>query len=154
MSNATQILQEGHAKRHWWEVQQQSAEVDYLTGPEINSNPYDTSVARTHPTHNLSPYYPDIKDEVQTAFEELLDVKDSGTADKLLPFAVDADASDSMEDRFSSRNCAGDRMKRQQQIPQAKARRSDHYKLSFKFAIDEKFEDRSTNVLRRAGIWR
>ncbi|KAI6034741.1 hypothetical protein BKA83DRAFT_4542704, partial [Pisolithus microcarpus] len=60
-------------------VQQQSTKVDYLIGPEINSNPYHISVARIHLTCNLGLYYPDIKDEVHTAFEELLDLKDNGT---------------------------------------------------------------------------
>ncbi|KAI6013599.1 hypothetical protein BKA83DRAFT_4006153, partial [Pisolithus microcarpus] len=58
-------------------VQSQSAKVDYLIGPEINSNPYHISVARIHLTRNLGLYYPDIKDEVHTAFEELLDLKDN-----------------------------------------------------------------------------
>ncbi|KAI6016907.1 hypothetical protein BKA83DRAFT_4059448, partial [Pisolithus microcarpus] len=49
-------------------VQQQSAKVDYLIGPEINSNPYRISVERIHLTSNLGLYYPDIKDEVHTAF--------------------------------------------------------------------------------------
>ncbi|KAI6159827.1 cytochrome P450 [Pisolithus thermaeus] len=59
------------------EAANDSAKVDYLIGPEINSNPYHISVARIHLTHNLGLYYPDIKDEVHTAFEELLDLRDN-----------------------------------------------------------------------------
>ncbi|KAI6115160.1 cytochrome P450 [Pisolithus croceorrhizus] len=51
--------------------------VDYLIGPEVNSNSYHISVARIHLTRNLGLYYPDVKDEVHTAFEELLDLKDN-----------------------------------------------------------------------------
>ncbi|KAI6013633.1 hypothetical protein PISMIDRAFT_688117 [Pisolithus microcarpus 441] len=54
-----------------------SAKVDYLIGPEINSNPYHISVARIHPARNLGLYYPNVKDEVHAAFEELLDLKDN-----------------------------------------------------------------------------
>ncbi|KAI6116528.1 cytochrome P450 [Pisolithus croceorrhizus] len=57
--------------------------VDYLIGPEINSNSYHISVARTHLTRNLGLYYPDVKDEVHTAFEELLDLQ--GNAWKSVP---------------------------------------------------------------------
>ncbi|KAI6016879.1 hypothetical protein PISMIDRAFT_101771, partial [Pisolithus microcarpus 441] len=49
----------------------------YLIGPEINSNPYRISVERIHLTSNLGLYYPAIKDEVHTAFEDLLDLKDN-----------------------------------------------------------------------------
>ncbi|KAI6016773.1 cytochrome P450 [Pisolithus microcarpus] len=59
------------------EAANDSAKVDYLIGPEINSNPCHISVARTHLTRNLGLYYPDIKDEVHAAFEELLDLKDN-----------------------------------------------------------------------------
>ncbi|KIK22831.1 hypothetical protein PISMIDRAFT_101818, partial [Pisolithus microcarpus 441] len=57
------------------EVANNSAKVDYLIGPEINSNPYHISIARIHLTRNLGLYYPDIKDEVHAAFEKLLDLK-------------------------------------------------------------------------------
>ncbi|KAI6016810.1 hypothetical protein PISMIDRAFT_113147, partial [Pisolithus microcarpus 441] len=60
------------------EAANDSAKVDYLIGPEINSNPYHISVVRIHLTRNLGFYYPDIKDEVHAAFEELLDLKDNG----------------------------------------------------------------------------
>ncbi|KAI5993495.1 cytochrome P450 [Pisolithus albus] len=59
------------------EAANDSAKVDYLIGPEINSNPYHISVARIHLTRNLGLYYPAIKDEVHAAFEELLDLKDN-----------------------------------------------------------------------------
>ncbi|KAI5999861.1 cytochrome P450 [Pisolithus orientalis] len=59
------------------EAANEVAKVDHLIGREINSNPYHSSVARIHLTRNIGLYYPDIKDEVHTAFEELLDLKDN-----------------------------------------------------------------------------
>ncbi|KAI6016795.1 cytochrome P450, partial [Pisolithus microcarpus] len=59
------------------EAANDSAKVDYLIGPEINSNPYHISVARIHLTRNLGLYYSDIKGELYTAFEELLDLNDN-----------------------------------------------------------------------------
>ncbi|KAI6042740.1 cytochrome P450 [Pisolithus marmoratus] len=55
---------------------------DYLLA-EIKSDPYHISVARTYLTRNVGLYYPNIKDEVHTAFEELLDLK--GNAWKSVP---------------------------------------------------------------------
>ncbi|KAI6046812.1 cytochrome P450 [Pisolithus marmoratus] len=51
---------------------------DHLLGPDIGANPYHISVVRIHLTRNFGRYYSDIKDEVHTAFEELLDLKDNG----------------------------------------------------------------------------
>ncbi|KAI6042751.1 cytochrome P450 [Pisolithus marmoratus] len=58
------------------EAANDSVKVDYLIGPEINSNPYHIAVTRIHFTRNLDLYYYDVKDEVHTAFEELLGLKD------------------------------------------------------------------------------
>ncbi|KAI6101683.1 cytochrome P450 [Pisolithus croceorrhizus] len=58
------------------ETANDSIKADYLFGPEIGANPYHISIARIHLTRNLGLYYPDIRDEVYTAFEELLDLKD------------------------------------------------------------------------------
>ncbi|KAI6040413.1 cytochrome P450 [Pisolithus marmoratus] len=50
---------------------------DHLLGPDIGANPYHISVVRIHLTRNFGRYYSNIKDEVHTAFEELLDLKDN-----------------------------------------------------------------------------
>ncbi|KAI6098493.1 cytochrome P450 [Pisolithus sp. B1] len=59
------------------ETANDSIKADYLFGPEIGANPYHISIVRIHLTRNLGLYYPDIRDEVYTAFEELLDLKDN-----------------------------------------------------------------------------
>ncbi|KAI6152482.1 cytochrome P450 [Pisolithus tinctorius] len=59
------------------EAANEVAKVDHLIGREISSNPYHSSVARIHLSRNIGLYYPDIKDELHTAFEELLDLKDN-----------------------------------------------------------------------------
>ncbi|KAI6016776.1 hypothetical protein PISMIDRAFT_646213, partial [Pisolithus microcarpus 441] len=70
------------------------AEVDSPIGPEINSNRYHISVARTHLTLNLGLYYPAIEDGVHTAFKELLDLMNNGAIDELLSFTADTDTAD------------------------------------------------------------
>ncbi|KAI6042748.1 cytochrome P450 [Pisolithus marmoratus] len=50
---------------------------DYLIGPETSSLPHRISAAQRYLTRNLSLYYPSIKDEVHTAFEEMIDLKDN-----------------------------------------------------------------------------
>ncbi|KAI6013643.1 hypothetical protein PISMIDRAFT_11979 [Pisolithus microcarpus 441] len=111
---------------------QQSAEVDSLIGPEINSNRYHISVARTHLTLNLGLYYPDIEDEVHTAFEELL--IDNGAIDELLSFTTDTDTADSVEERSSSGNRTGDRMQIQQHLGSSSAHRFAWIDLNSRFA--------------------
>ncbi|KAI6000103.1 cytochrome P450 [Pisolithus albus] len=117
MSNAAQILQEGYAKgapfkvptlNRWIvvigrqcledirkstddessviEAAHDSAKVDYLIGPEINS-----------PTHLRCANTSNSKDEVHTAFEELLDLNNNGTVNGLSSCVTDIDASDCME---------------------------------------------------------
>ncbi|KAI6016847.1 hypothetical protein PISMIDRAFT_117780, partial [Pisolithus microcarpus 441] len=87
-----------------------SAKVDYLIGPEINSNPYHISVVRIHLARNLGLYYPDIKNEVQAAFEELLGLKDNGTINELSSFAIDPDTPDSIKEHHSSGHHTRDSM--------------------------------------------
>ena len=50
----------------------------YLISPAINSNPYHVSVARRHLARNISCHYPDVADEIFTAFDEVLDIKSNG----------------------------------------------------------------------------
>ncbi|KAI5993485.1 cytochrome P450 [Pisolithus albus] len=79
------------------EAANDSAKVDYLIGPGINSNPYHISVAQIHLTRNLGLYHPDSKHDVHAAFEEMLDLKDNGTVNGLSSFVTDIDASDNVE---------------------------------------------------------
>ncbi|KAI5983079.1 cytochrome P450 [Pisolithus marmoratus] len=60
------------------EASNNSFKADYLFGTEINSLPPHISVVRIYLTRNLGLCYPDMTDEVHTAFEELLDLKDNG----------------------------------------------------------------------------
>ncbi|KAG6329900.1 hypothetical protein ID866_9189 [Astraeus odoratus] len=53
------------------------ANVDYLFGKGVTSNPYHVVVTRTHLARNIAHYYPDIRDEIETAFNEILDLKDN-----------------------------------------------------------------------------
>ncbi|KAI6034753.1 cytochrome P450 [Pisolithus microcarpus] len=51
--------------------------IDYLIGPAINADPYHIPLARIRLSRKLGLYYPDMKDEVHIAFEELLRLKDN-----------------------------------------------------------------------------
>ncbi|KAI6042744.1 cytochrome P450, partial [Pisolithus marmoratus] len=59
-----------YATGHCWHA-------DYLIGPEIRSNPHHITDGGTYFTRNFGLYHPNIKDEVHTAFEELLDLKEN-----------------------------------------------------------------------------
>ncbi|KAG6329793.1 hypothetical protein ID866_9297 [Astraeus odoratus] len=64
---------------------------DYLIEKEILKNPYHIAVTRTHLARNLAHYYPDLRDEIETAFNEIFDLKDNGTAESDNIFMMDAD---------------------------------------------------------------
>ncbi|KAF9235152.1 cytochrome P450 [Melanogaster broomeanus] len=49
--------------------------VRYSVGPEIFRNPYHIPIIHSKLTRNIGTLYPDIRDEVVTAFEEILDLK-------------------------------------------------------------------------------
>ncbi|KAI6022896.1 hypothetical protein PISMIDRAFT_672792 [Pisolithus microcarpus 441] len=51
--------------------------VNHLMGSEVNANPYHISVTRVQLARSLAPYYPDMRDEIFAAFDELLDLKDN-----------------------------------------------------------------------------
>lgn len=59
------------------EAANETAMLDHLIGQAITSNPYHISVVRRHLTRNISRYYPEIVDELFTALNEILDVKDN-----------------------------------------------------------------------------
>ncbi|KAI6013648.1 hypothetical protein PISMIDRAFT_11983 [Pisolithus microcarpus 441] len=113
---------------------QQSAEVDSRIGPEINTNRYHISVARTHLTLKLGLYYPDIK---HTDFGELLDLKDNGAVDELLSFTIDADAADSVEERSSSGNHTGHRTRIQQHLGSSSSCRLVWIDLNFRLVTTD-----------------
>ncbi|KAI6039636.1 cytochrome P450 [Pisolithus marmoratus] len=58
------------------EASNDSLNLDHLVGSEVIANHYHISVARVHFARSLAPYYPDMKDEICTAFDELLDLRD------------------------------------------------------------------------------
>ncbi|KAF9235150.1 cytochrome P450 [Melanogaster broomeanus] len=54
---------------------QQILNGQYLVGPEMFRDAYHIPIVRSRLTRNLGTLYPDIRDEVSTAFEEILDLK-------------------------------------------------------------------------------
>ncbi|KAF9236826.1 cytochrome P450 [Melanogaster broomeanus] len=50
---------------------------EYTLGYEVYHNPYTLPIIRTQLTRNIGVLYPDLRDEVVTAFEEILDLKDN-----------------------------------------------------------------------------
>ena len=47
-------------------------------GPELFHNTYHIEVVRSHLTRNLGTLYPEIRDEIRLAFDEVLDLRDNG----------------------------------------------------------------------------
>jgi len=52
--------------------------MNYTMGPEVLQNPYHVEILRSHLTRSLTSLYPEIRDEVSVAFDEVLDLRDSG----------------------------------------------------------------------------
>ncbi|KAH9477541.1 Cytochrome P450 monooxygenase 103 [Psilocybe cubensis] len=50
----------------------ESIQTDYTIGPQIRTDPYHTAIVRTPLTRNLAIKFTDIKDEISTAFEEIV----------------------------------------------------------------------------------
>lgn len=50
----------------------------HTMGPELHHNTYHVDVIRSHLTQNLSVLYPEIRDEVSVAFDEVLDLRGNG----------------------------------------------------------------------------
>ncbi|KAF9237102.1 cytochrome P450 [Melanogaster broomeanus] len=57
------------------EATNDSMKVEYTLGHNIHHNPYHIPIIRSQLTRNLGVLYPDIRDELVTAFEETLDLK-------------------------------------------------------------------------------
>ena len=52
--------------------------MNYTIGSELLQNMYHVEVVRSHLTRNLSNLYPEIRDEIFLAFDEVLDLRDNG----------------------------------------------------------------------------
>ncbi|KIJ66616.1 hypothetical protein HYDPIDRAFT_109704 [Hydnomerulius pinastri MD-312] len=59
------------------EATNDSLKVEYTLGPEIHHNPYHIPIIRSQLTRNLGVLFTDIRDEIATAFDETLDLKDN-----------------------------------------------------------------------------
>lgn len=46
--------------------------------PEVHHNPYHLSIVRSQLTRNLGALYPEIRDEIITAFDDVLDLEGNG----------------------------------------------------------------------------
>ncbi|KIJ13789.1 hypothetical protein PAXINDRAFT_80392 [Paxillus involutus ATCC 200175] len=57
------------------EASNDNLKVAYTLGHDVHYNPYTISIIRSQLTRNLATLYPDIRDEVVTAFEETLDLR-------------------------------------------------------------------------------
>ena len=86
--------------------------LDYLVGRGISSNPYHVSVVRKHLTR--SHYYPDITDELFTAFNEVLDVKDNGVFIVTLFFPLYTNTLDRMDEYSCHSKYARDHLQGEQ----------------------------------------
>ncbi|KAF8552120.1 hypothetical protein OG21DRAFT_1524005 [Imleria badia] len=52
-------------------------QTEHTVGPELHHNTYHVEVIRSRLTQNLSSLYPEIRDEVSVAFDEVLDLRDN-----------------------------------------------------------------------------
>ncbi|KAF9231271.1 cytochrome P450 [Melanogaster broomeanus] len=59
------------------EASNDSFKMEHTMGYEVYHNPYHNSVLRSDLARNLASLYPDIRDEVVTALEEILDLKNN-----------------------------------------------------------------------------
>ncbi|KIK94711.1 hypothetical protein PAXRUDRAFT_429265 [Paxillus rubicundulus Ve08.2h10] len=65
------------------EAANDSLNIEYMLGSDIHRNPYHIAIIRSQLTRNLGILYPDLRDEIVTAFEETLDLR--GTEWKSVP---------------------------------------------------------------------
>ena len=56
----------------------QRLNIRYVVGDEVLDWPYHPGAIRNHLTRNIATLYPEIRDEVVTAFDELLDLTGEG----------------------------------------------------------------------------
>ena len=60
------------------ECRRQQFNARYTLGDEVHDTPYHIAVIRTQLTRNIGKLYPEIRDEVVTAFDEVLDLRRYG----------------------------------------------------------------------------
>ena len=61
------------------ECRRQRFNTRYTMGDEVHDIPYHVAVIRSQLTWNIGKMYPEIRDEVVTAFDEVLDLRGYGT---------------------------------------------------------------------------
>lgn len=64
----------------------QILQADYTLGREVLQNPYHVSILRSQLTRSLGVLYPEIRDEIITTFDDVLDLK--GNGEHLVPILV------------------------------------------------------------------
>ncbi|KIK94712.1 hypothetical protein PAXRUDRAFT_11881 [Paxillus rubicundulus Ve08.2h10] len=55
-----------------------SLNLEYTLGHDVHHNPFHVAIIRCQLTRNLGNFYPDLRDEIVTAFEETLDLPGNG----------------------------------------------------------------------------
>lgn len=87
---------------------------EFMMGSDIHRNPYHIAVMRSQLTRNVGILYIELRDEIITAFDEILDLKDDGNM-----FRVIKDnkfkliLGDRVEECSSIDDCSTDRMQGQ-----------------------------------------
>ena len=56
----------------------QTVQMQYTVGREVFHNPYHATVVRLQLTRNLGTLYSEMRDEIVTTFDEVLDVRGNG----------------------------------------------------------------------------
>ncbi|KAG9310147.1 cytochrome P450 [Chiua virens] len=59
------------------EAANETIRTEYTLGSEVYHNPYHIETVRSHLTRSLSTLYPEIRDEISVAFEEVLNLEDN-----------------------------------------------------------------------------
>ena len=59
-------------------VYQQEFQIDYTMNPRIHQNPYHAQVTRSQLTRNVGTLYPELRNEITTAFDDIIDLKGNG----------------------------------------------------------------------------
>ena len=67
------------------EYHQQELQIDYTMSPRTHQNSYHGKVARTQLTRNVGTLYPELRNEITTAFDDIIDPKGNGEP---VPFRV------------------------------------------------------------------
>ena len=68
------------------EYHHQIVQDEYTIGPETLHNPYHVPIVSSQLTRSIGVLYPEIRDEISTAFDEVLDLRDNGK--HLVPICV------------------------------------------------------------------